>query len=78
MVTIYWIKHGGNKEKSHFSGRVSTIKHRKKCVGDACHIRGFFLEFGASALATMRKGRTSCRDMGRRPECTRRRPAKNI
>jgi hypothetical protein len=36
-----WIKHVGNKEKSRFSGRVSTSKHRKKCVSDACNIRVF-------------------------------------
>jgi hypothetical protein len=41
MMGIYWMKHGGNKEKSRFSGRVSTSKHRKKCVGDAGHIRVF-------------------------------------
>jgi hypothetical protein len=41
-------------------------------------IFGFlFLEFCESVLATVRKGRTSCRVMGRLPECTRRGPAKD-
>ena len=51
MVIIYWIKDGGDKEKSRFSGRVSTSKHRKKCVGDACHIRVFVLGIRSVGLS---------------------------
>jgi len=76
MMVIYWIKHGGNQEKSHFSGRVSTSNTERSVLVTQVIFGFLFLEFGASGLATVRKGRTFCRGVGRRPECTRRGPAK--